>query len=385
MNTKLKNIDSIPLFSAGFRPFFIASVICGISVIILWVLYLSGAIYLNTYFTPLIWHAHEMLFGFAGAVILGFLLTATQNWTGKRGIHGFKLLLLLSIWTLGRILIFTTTQQSIFVSFIDLMLFPLTIFMLIPYLGDKSQRRNVVFLFLLSFLFLGNLLIHIDRFGITSGMDRRGIYLVLDTIILMILLVGGRVIPFFTSSAFPAWKRKPIVWLDIIGLGSIFIFIFADFFYPASTFAHLLALFTAIVNAVRIFRYFDSRVIRNPILAILYIAVAWIIFGLVLNSLNIPRSIGTHAITIGGISVMIYGFITRVSLGHTGRPIHASKLMIFGYSFINLAAIVRILGALIPSINFKLSLHLSATFWVIALILFLIEYIPILFSKRLEN
>lgn len=383
MINQLKRINNIPLFSAGFRPFFFGSAIYGVFVIIVWVLFLSGAISLKLYFDPLTWHAHEMLFGFAGGIIIGFLLTASQNWSGKRGVHGWPLFMLFVLWILGRIALLRYNQPSFLVSLTDSLLFPTVILMLIPYIGNKN--KNFIFLILLSLLFTSNLLIHMDRLGIINGFGQKGLYLALDTIILMIIIIGGRVIPFFTSKAITSWSRKPIQILDILGIISAIGFLIADFVNNTSSFTSSLAMLTALVNGARIFRCFELKIFQIPILATLYFGAAWVMLGLFLIGLGMPRTISTHALAVGGIGVMIYGFITRVSLGHTGRVIKASRWMIAGYILINLSAITRILWGIIPTINFKATLHASATLWCVALLIFLIEFSPKLFSKRVDG
>lgn len=385
MINQLNKINNIPLFSAGFRPFFFGSAIYGIFVIIVWVLFLSGAISLKLYFDPLTWHAHEMLFGFAGGVIIGFLLTATQNWSGKRGVHGWPLFALFVLWILGRISLLLYDQPAFLVSLTDLLLFPTVIVMLIPYIGNRGQNKNFIFLILLSLLFTSNLLIHMDRLGILKGFGQKGLYLALDTIILMIIIIGGRVIPFFTSKAITSWSRKPIQILDILGIISAIAFLIADFVNNASYFTSALAMLAALVNGVRIFRYFELKIFQTPILAILYFGALWVIIGLFLIGLGVPRTLSTHALAVGGIGVMIYGFISRVSLGHTGRVMKASRWMIAGYILMNLSAIARILWGVIPTINFKATLHASATLWCVALLIFLIEFSPKFFSKRVDG
>lgn len=379
-----------PFWSLGFRPFFLFGSAWSSLHILLWVAFQSGyasGIHLSD---PIVWHAHEMIFGFAAAIIAGFILTASQNWTGIRGIHGVKLMILVGLWMAARFLSVIGGRFPLLFAIVDLSFFPILGWYLKPYLWQSSQKRNQIFFILFFVLFLNNLIIHANSFHVPNIPSARSILLLsVYIVIIMITLIGGRVIPFFTSNVLP--KANPIrqPWIDWASILLTAITGLAVTSFEFSSLTAYLAFLTGLIHFVRWLFWKPWKSIRIPILFILYLGYIWIPIGFFLRGLAslsmILPSLSTHAFTAGAIGIMIYAMITRVSLGHSGLPIHASKPIICGYGFIVFSAITRVFGPWIIASRSLLMIEISGCFWFIAFFIFTIIYTPILWNPRIDG
>ena len=207
--------DTFSLFALGFRPFFLLASLLAIIAIALWIPYLFGYLSLSEYFTPLHWHAHEMLFGYATAVIAGFLLAAVRNWTSFDTPSGTPLMLLVLVWLLGRLVCtLPLGLRPALVAAIDLAFLPALMLALAGPLIRARKLRNVAFLLILSMLTLANLLIHLQALGLEASGDQ-GVKLGLGLIILVIVVMGGRVIPFFTRNPLPGMEPRQWPWVEV--------------------------------------------------------------------------------------------------------------------------------------------------------------------------
>lgn len=369
-----------PVWGLGFRPFFLLGALAGTGLLGLWLYVLAGH--------PLArigpgWHAHEMLFGFAAAVLAGFLLTATQNWTGIRGVHGSRLMLLSGLWAAGRLAMLA--PWPMLAAGLDLLFLPALLLSLWPYLSAAKQKRNRVFLLLFALQIGGNLLYHLESLAM-AGTGRQGLYLALHVYLLMIIVIGGRVIPAFTRNAISEARLRSWPWLERGGLLLAGSWLLADLIWPASGVTRWLALALAAAQGLRWLGWFPWQTRRNPLLWILPLGYAWLILGFLLSGLPAPFappvSVATHAFTTGAIGVMMYGMLTRVGLGHTGRSLAASKRMIAGYVLVNLAATIRVgVPWLLPAWTLP-GLLWAGLLWSLAFGLYLWEYAPFLLAPR---
>ncbi|RME55244.1 MAG: NnrS family protein, partial [Deltaproteobacteria bacterium] len=339
------------------------------------------------------WHAHEMVFGYTAAVFAGFLLTAVRNWTGRETWQGGRLAFLAVVWLLGRILPFLSggVPDGV-ITLIDLLFLPLLAVSLTgPLLADGKMRNLIV----VPLLFLwggGNLLFHLERMGVVEGGGGRGIAASLDLIVLMIVIIGGRVIPFFTeraiSGALP--RRRP--WLDRMAQGVLFLLFLVRLCSPEDLAVGVGGAVAALLLTVQLSGWHDRRIWSIPLLRVLYLGYGWIVVGLFLS---LPVSLGwverlaaLHAITAGGIGTMTLGMMARVSLGHTGRPLQPASRVTLAFTLINAAALARVLPLLLPAANETLRLGgvtVGATLWCLAFLLFALEYTPILLRPRADG
>ncbi len=369
-----------PLWSIGFRPFFLAAGFSSASFLLLWLLIFSGSLSLPL---GIPWHAHEMLLGFCSAVLAGFILTATQNWSGKRGLHGRPLQLLVGIWLIGRLGMLM--PWPILAASLDLLFVPALIYALVPYLGAAGQGRNRIFYLLLGLQFTGNLLFHLNALGIYSS-GLLGLYIVFLMYVAMIVLIGGRVIPVFTRNAVPEAQIKSCSRCNVVSIVLLVGWMIGFLFAPTSVVTAALALGAAAAHAMRLRNWDPLKTLHKPILWVLHLGYVWLVIGLFLEGARlwwqIPASAALHALTAGGIGVTMYAMMTRVSLGHTGRKIEASRLTVAGYILINLAVLLRVF---IPWLWPAVSLHtngVAALCWVLAFAFYFGEYAPILWRPR---
>ena len=378
----LVKITSKPLWNLGFRPFFLLGSLSGTISLGIWLLSLQGYSYSHS--IDQFWHAHEMIFGFVLAIIVGFLLTASQNWSGKTGVHGGSLIALVLIWGIGRLLLISPFAGTTIAAVLDLFFIPFTVFLLLPYI--KDQKKNWGFLVLLSLLWLCNIGYHLSDLGVISDVKRKSLLIAIQIILIVVVVIVGRVLPFFTKSAIRTYRRKNLGHLDRLALlvSVLFAGVYSYSEYSMGTW--VLGYIAAAVHLVRLGLWFDILILKKPILLILYIGYLWLIVGYYTSAMaaqgQLIPSIAIHAFTVGTMSVLIIGMMSRVSLGHTGRKIFASRLCILGYGCILTSAVVRFLGPLLQDVEYMQSITLAGGLWMASALLFVWEYARVLLKAR---
>jgi uncharacterized protein involved in response to NO len=378
------------LWNLAFRPFFLLASGAAAILISLWLAVWTGAVPAPQYFTtPVLWHAHEMLFAFASAVVVGFLMTASQNWTGKRGVHGWRLQVLAAVWLAARIMPWLVTPPSLLYAALDLSFLLLAVVFLAPYLFQSSQRRNMGLLGVLAVLALANALVHWEAAGLGFGMAARGQALAIGMIAVVIAVIGGRVIPLFTRNAEKTAKVRSIRMLDLSAVALTVAYALSDTLIPGTAIFGFIALLAAGAHAARWLLWDPWATRHQPILWIMFTGYFWLIAGLFLRGfgvwLSIPASLGIHAITVGAIGILIYGIMPRVSLGHTGRPIKPQRALVVGFTLINGAAIIRVAIAGIAANHYADAVIVSGILWAVAFGIFCVLFAPILTAPRLDG
>ncbi len=381
---------SCALFALGFRPFFLMAGLFAVILVAIWSTAFVTHSALETYYGPIGWHSHEMIFGYAAAVIAGFLLTAAGNWTGMRTTSETSLAGLSALWLAGRIMpFFPAVIPPWLTALADFLFFPaLTVILAIPLLRS-GQRRNLFFIPLLGAFALANLFIHLERLRFAEGLARPGVFLALDLIILLIVIMGGRVIPFFTERALSGATPKRWPWVEWSSLGSVIALMVAELFLPDSILVAVLAGLAAASNGLRLIGWYTEKFWPVPLLWVLHLGYGWIIVGFCLKALGavglVSPQLTIHAFTVGGIGVLTLGMMARVSLGHTGRPLSASKPMALAFALINLAAVARGLAPIFFPEWLPLLVALSGGLWVLSFAIFLEVYTPILARPRIDG
>jgi uncharacterized protein involved in response to NO len=381
----------IPLASKGFRPFFFVAAAFAVAAVPLWLLAFLGVFRPSAYLDPTYWHAHEMLFGYAMAVIAGFLLTAVGNWTGRETLVGPPLLALSALWLAGRIVI---TCAEFFPRWLpaatDLAFVPVLVVVLARPLAAARNKRNFVMLAILAALFVANLTTHLDVLGVLPGWRRRGCLVAVDIVVLMILIISGRVFPMFTRNATGVASIRSVPILDALTVGAMALLVILDAAAPdvAST-----AIFAGVVGALaaaRSVRWGARHSLRVPLSWILHVGYLWIPAGLGLRALSavtasVPASTATHALTVGAIGALTLGMMSRVALGHTGRLLTVSRPVVAAFALVTLAAAVRVLGPIVAPAQYRAAVFLAGTLWSGAFAAFLFVYAPILASRRVDG
>ena len=389
-----------PFFRLGFRPFFLSGALFSVIAIVIWLLILKGKFALQPLGSGYWWHIHEMIFGFVCAIIAGFLLTAVQNWTGTRGIYGAKLMLLFTVWLLGRIvMLYPQLLGNNLSTFIDLSFLPLTAFFLAQPIFKVKQYRNLFFIPLLGLFTLANLEMHLaiyypNTFTITFA-GYSGVMLV----IFLMSVMSGRVLPMFTANGTGTQKVLPIKALEIVTNGSLAIAMLSLLLQPLIGFNKtVFAIILIIAGLAQAFRWLRLRpwiTLGVPLLWSFHFAILFVWFGLIILGLSylqndlsvskVPVNHVWHLLTIGGIGGIILAMTSRVSLGHTGRPLAPPKIMNLAFLAISLAALIRVFGPLLAPEKALLFYDISGFCWIIAFGCFVFKYGPMLLSNRADD
>ena len=385
----------LPLLRQAFRPMFLFGAAFSAIAMLLWGLILAGQLKIQPVGQVLFWHSHEMLFGFACAIVIGFLLTAVQNWTALRAPHGKSLLLLTLLWLCGRLLLLFGQGLPLWlVAAVDLSFLPLAAWLLAKPLLAVKQYRNLFFVPVLLLLTTCNLIMYLGLFLGRYDLQQLGSLNAIWLITLLMAIVGGRVIPMFTANGTKTPKVEALVWLDRAALGSLWLIFVLHFFslaslLPASLLSALFAL-SALLTAIRCARWKIWLTFRVSLLWSLHLAYWFIPLGLALFALRyagfaISQSIALHALTAGAMGSMILSMMARVSLGHSGRLLQPKQIMAWAFLLVALAGISRtLLIWLLPAHTFSL-LWLGIVCWVLAYGCYVLVYLPVLTTPRADG
>ena len=384
-------MTQIALFATAFRVFFLACAVHAFFSIGIWIFQLNGVLFLTINQTPIYWHTYEMVFGFSRAAILGFLFTAGQNWSGKFLMGGSSLLTLFILWLGGRFAFFLPAPWSHVAFTMDLAAAFWAVYRLKPLLV-RSQRHNhaIVFLFA-GFALVQTAALFSLYYASASSYVLHFVHLGLLVVVIFIVLIAGRVLPFFASVVIAG--AKPKIWPRIemtmwpLALLLLFIFGFIPFVKGFDIISGVILVIFSFLQAVRWIYWRPLASLSIPILAILYWAYMWLIVGLFMLSLAqfewLLSSIAWHVLGIGAVGVFILGMMTRVSLGHTGRPIKASRWIILAYITLSTAMFIRVL---FPMFNQASIGYMGAALcWLLAFAVFLKKYVLILIHPRMDG
>lgn len=376
-----------PFWSLGFRPFFLLGAAFSCLALCGWILWLFGFL---PHWQPvggvMAWHRHEMPFGFAVAIIAGFLLTAVPNWTGMPGLHGKPLMLLVVLWLAGRV-VWLLALPPLLVVAVQLLFLPALALILGRQLFLARKRNNYPIVAVLGFMAACQT---VTLFGLLQDdlvLQRRGVLAGLWLIAALMTVIGGRVIPFFIQRGLNLSQGfAPSPWMDrVLLLATVLIAgsIATGFGDAPTAWLAPLYLLVAVLHGVRLLRWHVPGIWRVPLLWSLYLAYGWLLvaaLGMVAWHLGVlgQESLASHALAVGGVGGMILAMLARVSLGHTGRALTPAKAMSLAFIAVNSAAVCRI--AWVP---FATSgLWVSGALWGVAFALFVVHYAGILIGPR---
>jgi uncharacterized protein involved in response to NO len=363
----------VTLFAVGFRPFYLLAGAYAALSVPLWAAqyagWLPGANFL--------WHAHEMLFGYAFAVITGFLFTAVRNWTGLPTPSGLALAAIAALWVAARVL----ALFSLLAAALADAAFALAVAWGIARpLIASANRRNWFLIVLVLALGAAGIAFH--------GMPRPALAIGFDLVLFVMAVMAGRVVPAFTNSAVPAAGARRVRALELSALGSILLLLAMDAF-ALTTGIGLVALAAALLHGARLALWAPFKTCGRPMLWILHLSYAWIVVHLGLRGLAAfelaPGVLATHALTVGAIGGLTLAMMTRTARGHTGRPLVAGWAEISAYVLVQAAAAVRVLFPLAFPAAYTGSVVLSAALWCAAFAVFTVAYYPVLSRSRLDG
>ena len=377
----------LPLLRLGFRPFYLCAALLAALAIPVWVALFLGQLRWQPAPPPVLWHAHEMLFGFAAAVIVGFLLTAGKAWTGLGTPRGAALGALVALWLAAR-LASVAAPYPVY-ALLDLLLLPLVAAILLNLLLRAGNRRNLPLVLMLALLSGANAVFHLAVAGLLDVAPVRPLYAGLALIVLIECVMAGRVIPGFTMSATPGLKLKASPALErltmAVTLLGLALWVGAGSGAPTAS-----AL--ALAAALHFHRQWQWRPLltrQRPILWILHASYAWIPLGFALLALAaagwLPLSAGVHALGVGATGGLVIGMITRTARGHTGRRLQVSRPEVAAYGLVMLAAALRVLLPLVSADLLVVALVSAALAWTAAFIIYLVIYTPWLLQTRQDG
>ena len=385
-----KPVFDYPLFAMGFRAFFALAGLSALALIAVWNSLFNGSLHIDNYYPAINWHAHEMLLGYSAAVIAGFLLTAVRNWTNTPTTTPDQLASLCFLWIYGRVLPFySDLVPDVLIAATDLAFLPVLVFFVSRPLLKTANYKNLTFTALLLLMTVGNGLIHAEILGLTEATAYLGLTMVLAIIVMMILVIAGRVFPFFTERGLSGVVCIRNQGLDIasvvVSLG-VFLLLMLN---VSGLLLTIFAVLAVVLNIMRVSAWYDSRIWFVPLLWVLYVGYGWLILGFGLIALSayaiVLPSLALHAFTVGGIGILTLGMMARVALGHTGRALKASNVMAIAFVLINLAALFRVLIPVLLPAWFGSFVVVSTYCWLAAFSLFAFYYAPILSTPRADG
>ena len=397
-----------PILNLSFRLFFSAAALFAIVVMTLWAFIFTGHTDINAQtLNPLYWHGHEMIYGYALAVVAGFLLTAVKTWTGVMMPHGYKLLGIFAFWLLARLGwaafglgIGFDSGQGVWLLYaaavFDMLFIGCMAWVIFRAVLKVKQYKQMGILAKLALLTIGNGLCYWGIISADMNMTRIGIYLGFYLIIGLILTIGRRVVPFFIELGLRGVDKDGVPkevkvrnskWQDMASLVFFFAFFLLDMFYPNKYLLTISALGVALVNIIRLSGWYHPGIWQKPLLWSLYIAFLGMCLSFLLYALQpwmgFSHSITVHGLSISGVGMITLAMMTRVSLGHTGRNIHQPPKMVnVMYVLMVLVFISRVLLPLVDDAHYLLWIMIAQGAWIACFILFCISYLPMLARPR---
>jgi uncharacterized protein involved in response to NO len=380
----------IALFGHGFRPFFLFAGAWAVLAMLIWVAALHGAALPDGPLPLVQWHAHEMIAGFIGAAISGFLLTAVPNWTGRRGYAGAPVVMLAGLHLVARLVLLPGSPVPVpIAAVIALLPLPALLLTILPALIAAGTPRLYGPPVLVLAFWSGDVLMLADAAGWTAGSFAIGQVLSLNVALALVGLIGGRIVPSFTLNALrktgAAPGSPPWPWIDRAGMIALVAVVVGDLAAYGSAATGAIAAIAAVATLTRLARWHGLATLGQPILWVLHLAY-----------LLVPAALATKAVFLlaeapwaaywlhlqasGAIALMILAVMTRATLGHTGRDLVAPPLAVAAYALLPLAALTRAFGAELMS--YTAALAIAGTAWVVAFTLYLIAFAPMLLTRR---
>jgi uncharacterized protein involved in response to NO len=385
------------LFALGFRPFYLGAALFGALALTVWVAGYRSGWMIGAHLPGSAWHAHEMLFGFAGAVIVGFLLTAARNWTGRSTAQGAGLAALAALWIAGRLL--NLTGPGALAAWVDAAFLPVAGAVLAIPLWRARNLRNFFVVPLLFGLGALNLLHHAAYLGSAPAPFQPlpqvvGVSVAAGLIALLMTVIGGRVIPSFSANAVPDLQPRRWPWIEWPVLGLMVIIPLMDvspthWGVPGPVFRSLL-LAAAALQTLRLFGWQPWRTSGNTLLLMLPLAYAWIPVYLLLRALlgsggPVLPALALHALVVGGMASLMLAMMTRSALGHTGRPLRAGAVESISFFAMQTAALLRVAGPLAVPTAYATWIALSGGAAALALAVYAVGYWPVLTRPRIDG
>jgi uncharacterized protein involved in response to NO len=385
---RLKDYRGPALLSYGFRPFFLLGAVYAGLAILAWLPMFNGELELSTAFGPIDWHVHEMLYGYVPAVVTGFLLTAIPNWTGRLPIQGVPLLTLVAVWLAGRVAVtFSAEIGWLPAAIVDVAFLALVVAAAAREIVAGKNWRNLRVVGLVTLLLAGNIAFHLEAHF--DGSAEYGARIGIAATVLLIVVIGGRIIPSFTRNWLarenPGRLPAPFGRFDVVVILLSTVALALWTALPSGKITAAALAVTGALHIVRLARWAGDRTWRDRLVLILHVGYGFVPLGFLLAGAAaidlVPADTGTHAWMVGAAGTMTLAVMTRASLGHTGSALNASAMTQAIYAAVVIAALARICSSLEPAWSDQL-LHVAVFAWVAAFFGFATSYGPLLVSAR---
>ncbi len=387
------------LLGYGLRPFFLFGGLYATLAIVAWLVMLvvpAGAEGATGPYRPALWHGHEMVFGYTAAVIAGFLLTAVPTWTETPILPRPRLALLVALWGGGRLVMWgAALLPPVLVAAVDLLFLPALAAMVAPPIWRRGARRNLVFVALLAVLTAANAAVHAEAIGVGPGIGTPGLVVAVDAVAVLLVIVGGRIVPAFTTNALrqrlggdPGVRSFPLV--NRLSIAFAVGVLVLDAVAAPSAFVGWAALGGGVLLAVRMAGWRTVACLGQPILWVLHLGYAWVVVGYLVKGLAalgapVDPVTALHALTAGGIGTMTLGVMTRAALGHTGRPLVVAPAIAIAYVMVSVGAVLRVLGPVVTPELYEAANLVAGLLWAGAFAVFGVVYWPILTRPRVDG
>lgn len=406
-NTAKRPTSPHPILNLGFRIFFVGSALFAVVAMLLWLAILQGFAPFKGVINPFYWHGHEMVFGYALAVIAGFLLTAVKTWTNQPMPYGWKLFAIFLPWALARIMWAgahaVPSNAMLVVAFVlDMLFWGLTSFAVIRAVWAARQKRQIGVVAKLTLLYIAQLAFYVGVFTNHLSMQQVSVYAALYLVIGVVFTIGRRVLPFFIVKGISVnndgksnginVKQKNSALLDRANIVGLFGFIVFDLFVVMPKVAAIFALICFIVNALRLKNWYHAGIWQKPLLWSLVIAFAgmtmsmliFVVYPFIDSSMNL-HALGLHGLALFGVGLMTVAMMARVALGHTGRNIHQPPKTV-GAIFVLMivSALCRVLLPMFGG-DYMTWVLVSQVTWVLSFMLFCVSYVGILSKARTDG
>ena len=376
-------------FASAFRPFFFGASLYAAFGVPFWVATLFGSAPWRAPANPLDWHAHEMVFGFTSAVFAGFLLTAIRRWTGQATVDGWRLAALFTVWLAARLLPFVPGAARA-AAVVDVAFFVgLLVACAVPIVRSRN-RRNYAFLVLLGGFTLAATVSHANRLGYLHGEFWAVRSFGVDLIAIGMIVMTGRIVPSFTRNATEASDIVETPRYDRAAALAVVLVSILDAASAPPAWSAPPAALAGVLLLARARHWGARHTLAHPLLWILHLGHAWVAVGLLLRGLaavvpSLPASIALHALTAGGIGLLTFGMMTRVTLGHTGRLLAVPGSVASAMVALALAALVRVVGPLVAPTELPLVLGTAGALWSVAFAVYALFYARALFTPRVDG
>lgn len=389
-----QRLTSSPIvFRGAFRLLFLGGALWALTVVLLWVLALAGTLTLPTAMDPLAWHQHEMLFGYLGAVIAGFLSAAIPNWTGRPTYGGWPVAAFVGLWFAARLaLLFSAVVPLALAALLDI-----GFLLLLAIAAGReviaARNRNVPVVIAVLLFATASALDYAEAFGWTAA-PGLGVRAGLAMVLVLIAIIGGRIVPAFTRNWLMRQRRPDKAppqagRFDQVAMAAIVIALAGWAASPDSTLVAGLLFVAGVLQAVRLARWSGVAAAGDPLVLVLHVGYAWLPIGLLVlgGSIAEPaiqRSAALHALTAGCMATMTLAVMSRATLGHTGRPLVADRMTVWLYALVTLGAALRVASPYLP-IDYMTAIRVAGALWGGAFLLFVVDYAPKLLGPRADG